>query len=384
MESRRTSARRTTGNQFCRRPLRARRCGCARASATRAFRAFRLAAGRVSSARSRVSTSATAAPPVRSRRRFDASRRHSTRGSTCGGSKLRCGRCNAVLRAVGVDPAPHLAVALAIDVSDVDGAAVAVAADRDRAAVPRVAGARLDAGGDALPPVVAEAADDRPLDAGRVHRLAGVIDDLAEIGVHAEDHVGLHRLAHAVRGGGILPAEVAAAVLLGGLALIDLPQILMISSGDARAAALRAASRRPSARWRARRDRPRRHIGAAARWLAIGRLARWHVADARGHERPLGLRLGVADRPPDRQRPHRVTSDDRLARSARNRRGGRERERSTPTPASSAPAVLREPIRAAGRWIRRGGRQRQCDERKECARQPPRKPRDGAGHPVSR
>src|SRR5262249_33241928 len=118
-------------------------------------------------------------------------------------------------------------VTFAIDMADVDRATVAVAADRDRAAVPRVAGARLDAGGDALAPVVAEAADDRPLDPGCVHRLAGVIDELAEVGIHAEDDIGLQRLAHAVRGSGILPAEVAAAVTLDRLALVDLPQIFV-------------------------------------------------------------------------------------------------------------------------------------------------------------
>src|SRR5262245_800836 len=90
-----------------------------------------------------------------------------------------------VLRAVGVDPFEYLMAALAIDMADVDGAPVAIAADRNRATVARIAGARLDAGGDALAPVVAEAADDRPFDAGRVHRFAGMIDELAEVGVHA-------------------------------------------------------------------------------------------------------------------------------------------------------------------------------------------------------
>ncbi len=66
-----------------------------------------------------------------------------------------------------------------------------------------------------------------PLDAGRVHRLAGVIKLFAEIGVHAGDHIGLQRLAHALGGRRIFPGEVAAAILLDRLALVDLPEIII-------------------------------------------------------------------------------------------------------------------------------------------------------------
>src|SRR4051812_19859804 len=85
---------------------------------------------------------------------------------------------------VAVDPAPH-GLVVAVSVDDIGGAAVAITADRARAAMKRVAGARLEARRDHLPIVVAERAQHRPPDAGGVHRLAGVIELLAEVTIHA-------------------------------------------------------------------------------------------------------------------------------------------------------------------------------------------------------
>jgi hypothetical protein len=47
------------------------------------------------------------------------------------------------------------------------------------------------------------------VDSIAVHRLAGVVELLAEVGVHAADHVVLQRDALALCRGRILPGEVA-------------------------------------------------------------------------------------------------------------------------------------------------------------------------------
>src|SRR6266852_7441440 len=84
-----------------------------------------------------------------------------------------------IFRAMGVDPMPDL-FHVSIDAGDVDGTAMAITASSAAAAVQRVAAARLEARSQALAVVVAERAEQRPLNAGRVHRLSGMIELLAE------------------------------------------------------------------------------------------------------------------------------------------------------------------------------------------------------------
>src|SRR3954451_9476462 len=130
----------------------------------------------------------------------------------------------AIFRTVNVDPSPDH-VGIALGGGDIDRAAMAVAAGPAAAAVQRVAGARLEAGGEALAIIVAERAQHGPLDAVGVHRAAGTIELLAKAGVHPFDHVFLQRQAHAVGGGRILPGEVPGGIAFDRLALVDLPEI---------------------------------------------------------------------------------------------------------------------------------------------------------------
>src|SRR5688572_16800134 len=128
-----------------------------------------------------------------------------------------------IFRAVRVEPLPDLACS-SVHSHDVDGAAMTIAAGCPASAMQRTAGARLEAGGDPLAVVVTERAEDRPLDAGSIHRPSGVIELLAEVGVHPADHVILQGHACALCRRRILPREVARSVFLDGLSLIDLPE----------------------------------------------------------------------------------------------------------------------------------------------------------------
>src|SRR5262245_65603500 len=133
-----------------------------------------------------------------------------------------------VFRAVDVEPLPDLlCVSPPFGTGDVDGAAVAVTAGAATAAVQRVAGARLEAFGKALAIIIAEGAQHRPLDAVGVHRASGPIEPLAELLIHPADHVVLERMAQALGGGGVLPAEVAGRIALNRLTLVDLPQVIV-------------------------------------------------------------------------------------------------------------------------------------------------------------
>src|SRR5262249_39157740 len=118
-----------------------------------------------------------------------------------------------VLRPVLVDPVPDVLGGV-VETGDVEGAAVTIAAGAAGAAVQRVADLGLEAGSEALAIIVAERAEDRPFDAVGVHRLAGMIELLAEFRVHAADHVIRQRHAYALGRRRILPGEVAGAVAL--------------------------------------------------------------------------------------------------------------------------------------------------------------------------
>jgi hypothetical protein len=131
-----------------------------------------------------------------------------------------------VLGAMGIDPVPDIGHLGAVGGRHVDRLTMTIAAGPPAAAVQRIAAARLDAGRDVLPIVVAEGAQDCPRHAVRIHGLARVIKLLAEIGVHAADHVFRQRHADTLGRGGVLPGEVAGAVLLFRQALIDVPEIL--------------------------------------------------------------------------------------------------------------------------------------------------------------
>src|SRR4029453_13389319 len=133
-----------------------------------------------------------------------------------------------VFRAVHVEPLPdRLGVSPPVGAGDAEGAAMAVTAGAAAAAVQRVAGARLEAFGEALAIIIAERTQHRPLDALGVHRASRPIELLAELRIHPADHVVLERKAHALGGGGVLPAEVAGRIALDRLALVDLPQIIV-------------------------------------------------------------------------------------------------------------------------------------------------------------
>src|SRR4051812_2636837 len=146
----------------------------------------------------------------------------------------------AILRAVNIDPSPdHLGIALGG--RDVDRAAMAVTAGSAAAAVQRVAGARLEARGEALAIVVTERAQHGPLNTVGIHRAAGTIELLAETGVHPFDHVFLQRQAHAAGGSRIFPGEVAGGITFDRLALIDLPEVIVDLIHRAAAAGLAVA-----------------------------------------------------------------------------------------------------------------------------------------------
>src|SRR5439155_4150802 len=120
-----------------------------------------------------------------------------------------------VFRAMRVEPAPDGAL-IPLRSGDVNGLAMTVAAGPGLAAVQGVAGPRLEARRNALAIVVAERAQDRPADAGGIHRSAGMVELLAEIRIHAADHVSRHRQTKALGRGRILPGEVAGRIPLGG------------------------------------------------------------------------------------------------------------------------------------------------------------------------
>src|SRR5512139_2577117 len=127
----------------------------------------------------------------------------------------------AVLGAIAVEPAPHGTIGAAVLAGDVDRLAVTVAADARLAAMQRVAGARLEARRQALTVVVAERAEKRPANAGGVHRTAGVIELLAEIRIHAADHIDRHRHSKTLGRGRVLPGEIAGRVPLARRPPID-------------------------------------------------------------------------------------------------------------------------------------------------------------------
>src|SRR3979411_1700962 len=116
---------------------------------------------------------------------------------------------------------------MAVLTGNVNGLAMAIATDACLAAVQRVARARLEARGQALPVVVAERAEERPSNAGSVQRSTGVIELLAEIKIHAPDHIGRHGHAKTLGRSRVFPGEIAGRVPLARCATVNLPQILI-------------------------------------------------------------------------------------------------------------------------------------------------------------
>ena len=116
---------------------------------------------------------------------------------------------------------------MAVLAGNVNGLAMAIATDACLPAVQRVAGARLEARGQALTVVIAERAEERPSNAGGVHRPASVIELLAEIRIHAPDHVGRHGHTQTLGRGRVLPGEIAGRVSLAGCPTVDFPQIFV-------------------------------------------------------------------------------------------------------------------------------------------------------------
>src|SRR3984893_3808818 len=96
-----------------------------------------------------------------------------------------------MLDTMGVDPRPDLAC-LPPGAGDVDRAPMAVAAGAPAAAVQGIPDACLEAGGKALPIIIAEGAQQRPFQAGGIHCSSGVIELLAKLRIHAADDVVLH------------------------------------------------------------------------------------------------------------------------------------------------------------------------------------------------
>ena len=91
----------------------------------------------------------------------------------------------------------------------------------------RIAGPGLEAGCDALAIVITKGAENRPANAGGVHGPAGVVKLLAKIRIHAADRIGRHANLQTLGGRRVLPAEIPAGIALDGLALVDVPQILI-------------------------------------------------------------------------------------------------------------------------------------------------------------
>src|SRR5580698_1986113 len=89
----------------------------------------------------------------------------------------------AEFRTMGVEPLPD-GIPVSVGAGDIDRAAVAVASGRLGSAMLRVTAMRLEAGCEALTIVVAERAEHRPSDSGRVQGPAGMEQLLAEVGVH--------------------------------------------------------------------------------------------------------------------------------------------------------------------------------------------------------
>src|SRR6202022_3912692 len=118
----------------------------------------------------------------------------------------RDGTVKAELGAIGVDPAPDH-IRFAIGSREIDRAAVAVAPGRPRAAMERISNARLEPFRQPLAVIVAESAQHGPLDSGRIHCTPGMVELLAEIGVHSADRIFGQSKAHALGGGRVLPRK---------------------------------------------------------------------------------------------------------------------------------------------------------------------------------
>src|SRR5438309_2226520 len=130
----------------------------------------------------------------------------------------------AVFRPVLVDPTPyHFRVAVGI--RNIDGAAEAVSSRTLAAAVQGPAHTRLVAAGETLAIIIAEGAENRPLDALCVHCAPGVIKLLTELRVHAADHVIGERYAHLLGRRRVLPCEIPRMILLRLRALVHFPKI---------------------------------------------------------------------------------------------------------------------------------------------------------------
>src|SRR6266478_3909817 len=132
------------------------------------------------------------------------------------------------LLAMLVEPFPHgIAGVGAIAAGKIGRTTVAVSAGCDAAAVERITAVRLETGSNPLSIVIAEGAQERPVNPVRIHRMSEIIEELPKIPVHAADDIFLGQEAEPRRRRLVFPGEIAGGIPLRPRTLIDAPQIFV-------------------------------------------------------------------------------------------------------------------------------------------------------------
>src|SRR5229473_6279648 len=132
------------------------------------------------------------------------------------------------LLAMLVEPFPHgIAGVGAIAAGKIGRTAVAISAGRYAAAVERITAVRLETGSNPLSIVIAKGAQERPVNAVRIHRMSEIIEEFPKIPVHAANDIFLGQEAQARRRCLVFPGEIAGGIPLRPRTLIDAPQIFI-------------------------------------------------------------------------------------------------------------------------------------------------------------
>src|SRR6266446_5171304 len=132
------------------------------------------------------------------------------------------------LLAMLVEPFPHgIAGVGAIAAGKIGRTAVAISAGRYAAAVERITAVRLETGSNPLSIVVTKGAQNRPVNAVRIHRMSEIIEEFPKIPVHAADDIFLGQEAQTRRRRLVFPGEIAGGIPLRPRTLIDAPEIFV-------------------------------------------------------------------------------------------------------------------------------------------------------------
>src|SRR5262245_55590662 len=113
-----------------------------------------------------------------------------------GSARLNVSRVNlgqglleAEFHCMEIEPLPDDGVGSAVNSSQVGRATMAISTSRYASAVKRAAWMRFEPGRDALAIVIAEPTQDRPRDAGSIHRATSLVQLLTKIRIHPADHI---------------------------------------------------------------------------------------------------------------------------------------------------------------------------------------------------